>query len=65
MAFTQAQLLALEEAIACGTLKVRYADGKEVTYRSLQEMMTLRATMREDVGNASGIRQTLAEFSDE
>lgn len=41
MAFTQDQLTALDEAIALGSLTVKYAD-KEVTYRSLNEMLTIR-----------------------
>jgi hypothetical protein len=49
MAFTQAQLDALDEAIASGTLRVKYAD-KEVTYRSLAEMMQLRDFMARKLG---------------
>lgn len=42
MAFTQDQLDAIEAAIAEGTLTVKYAD-KEVTYRSLDELLRIRA----------------------
>ncbi len=35
MAMTQADLSSIEEAIATGALKVRFADNREVTYRSL------------------------------
>ncbi len=49
MAWTQDQLDKLEEAIAQGTLRVKYAD-KEVTYRSLAEMMQIREVMRAALG---------------
>jgi len=44
MAYTQAQLDALDAAIASGALSVRYAD-QQVTYRSLQEMQAIRDKM--------------------
>lgn len=44
MAFTQAQLDALNEAIAQGVLEVEYAD-KKVRYRSLEEMRSIRDEM--------------------
>lgn len=47
--FTEAGLSALEKAIAEGVLKVKYQD-KEVTYRSLDEMLTLRGVMRAELG---------------
>jgi len=49
MAFTQTQLDALEEAIAGGTTRVKYAD-KEVEYRSLSEMLKLRDIIRRALG---------------
>ena len=47
--FTQEQLTALNQAIAAGTLKVKYTD-KEVTYRSLDEMIKLRNLIKADLG---------------
>lgn len=47
--FTQTGLESLEKAIAEGVLKVKYQD-KEVTYRSLEEMLTLRGVMRAELG---------------
>jgi hypothetical protein len=38
MAFTQTDVDALKAALATGALKVRYADGREVTYRSLSDL---------------------------
>lgn len=52
MAFTQAQLDALDAALAQGSLRVRM-DGKEVEYRSLDEMLRLRGLMATDVAGAT------------
>jgi hypothetical protein len=49
MAFTQPQLDALEGAIATGSLSCEF-DGKRVTYRSLDEMMRIRETIRGALG---------------
>lgn len=47
--FTQEQYDKLNEAIAQGALKVKYAD-KEVEYRSLDEMIRIRDLMAKDLG---------------
>jgi hypothetical protein len=39
MAYTQTDLEAIRTAIASGVLKVRYADGSEVTYQSLADLL--------------------------
>lgn len=49
MSFTQEQLDALEAAIAEGTLTVKYAD-KEVTYRSLDELLRIRNLISRSLG---------------
>lgn len=49
MSYTVAQLQALEAAIAQGVTKVRYVD-KEVTYRSLDEMLRIRDDMKAQLG---------------
>lgn len=51
MAWTQTQLDALDEAIASGTREVWYGQ-KKVEYRSLDEMMTLRRTMADEIARA-------------
>ena len=58
MAFTQTQLDALEGAIATGSLSCEF-DGKRVQYRSLDEMMRIRATIR----TALGLTGTSSRFS--
>lgn len=64
MAFEQADIDALDDAIKGGELKVKYGD-KEVTYRSLSEMREIRAMMQQEVGGASAPTTSLASFSRE
>lgn len=47
--FTQEQFDALNAAIAEGALTVKYSD-KEVTYRSLNDMLRTRALIAKDLG---------------
>lgn len=47
--FTQDQLDKLEEAIAMGAKRVKYAD-KEVEYQSMREMLQARDIMRRSLG---------------
>lgn len=49
MAFTTADAVDLREAIATGALKVRFADGREVTYRSLAEMREILGMIERSV----------------
>lgn len=53
MAFTQNDVDALDAAIKAGVRKVKY-DNEEVEYHSLDEMLRLRATMRNEVAVAGG-----------
>lgn len=53
MAFTQTDIDTLKAAIASGALSVRYADGREVTYRSLKEMRETLNMMSAEVGGSS------------
>lgn len=48
MAYSQADIDALKASIATGAFKVRYADGREVTYRSLTDMQRTLAVMQTD-----------------
>lgn len=54
--YTQAQLDALEEAIAAGVLTVKHGD-KIVTYRSLAEMLRLADLIRQALASTSSRRQ--------
>ena len=40
--WTEADLAALNDAIATGALKVRDADGRETTFRSLADLRSIR-----------------------
>lgn len=61
--FTQTQLDNLESAIATGSLSCEF-DGKRVQYRSLDEMMRIRETMRGALGlSGSKARFSLAGFT--
>ena len=63
MAFTIEQYNTLTEAIASGSLSVKYAD-KEVTYRSLKEMKEILGMMRTDVfPSSTQSRRKYAEHS--
>lgn len=63
MAFTIDQYNTLIAAIAEGVTTVKYAD-KEITYRSLADMLLLKATMAKDLGlTSAGIKTTYARFS--
>jgi hypothetical protein len=57
--FTEASLLAVEEAIAGGYLKVRY-DDKEVTYRSIDELLKVRDLIRSKLGQGTQSRRYFA-----
>lgn len=56
MAYSAAQVAALEKAIATGTLQVRYAD-RSVTYRSLDEMQRTLSIMKDAVEGRTRTRQ--------
>lgn len=54
MAYSQTDLDRLDAAIASGTLKVRFSDGSEVTYRSMAELMAARNHVAAQLALASG-----------
>lgn len=67
MAFTQKDLDAVEAAIASGELSVK-SDGREVTYRSMADLMTARDTIRRGLRDAgagaswAGLGYSVARF---
>jgi hypothetical protein len=70
MAFTTTDLAAIDAAIASGELTVRTADGKQVTLRSMGELLQARAVIAEGVAAAAQStprlypRHQLADFAD-
>ena len=49
MAFSQADLDAIEKAIASGELSVRLPSGTSVTYRDMDDLMKARDRMRSEL----------------
>ncbi len=49
MSYTAEQLAELRSAIAEGVFKVRFSDGRELTYRSLVEMLETERKMAAEV----------------
>ena len=63
MAYTQEQYSDLVAAIAEGVLSVRFSDGRQISYRSLSEMMNLKSVMEEELGvSGAGRRRHYASF---
>lgn len=61
--FTTDDVAALKRAIATGVLKVRYADGREVTYRSQDELERALQLVEREVKPATDVsRSFVAEF---
>jgi len=61
MAFTSAQLAALEAAIATGALSVGHGD-KKVTHHSLAEMLALRDRMIRELSLSTRPRRTYGSY---
>lgn len=61
MAFTQSQLDAIDSAIASGELKVAF-DGREVVYRSMDDLMKARLTIKSSL-EAAGITTAVKRTS--
>jgi hypothetical protein len=64
LAQLQANLDAINTAIGDPTLRVRFPDGREVTYRTVDELRKAKAEIEEDIremSGASGSRVRLAQ----
>lgn len=63
MAYTLQQLADLRAAIAEGVTKVRFSDGRELTYRSLDEMRRIERVMAAELeAGAGGSRRVYVSF---
>jgi hypothetical protein len=64
MDYTAEQLADLRSAIAEGVLKVRFSDGREMTYRSLAEMLEIERRMAAqlEAGQARPVRRIYQTF---
>lgn len=54
--YTADQLAELKSAYASGVLRVRYADGREVTYNSLPDLAAAIARIEADLSSATAPR---------
>lgn len=53
MAFSSTDLTTIEAAIASGSLRVRFGDGREVHYQTTADMLRARDAINEDILNNS------------
>lgn len=60
---TQADLDALEAALAQGEMRVRFADGREVQYRTVAELRSALAALSPRVSSVPFNRTTLTGFA--
>lgn len=64
MPYTQADLDAVNEVIATGARKVRFADGREHEARSLADLRSIRDEIAADLGRVpEPVRTTFASHS--
>ncbi len=66
MAWTSADLVAIETAIARGVMEVRFADGRTVKYPSIADLLKARSAILADqnAGAAAPVdRSTFAVFT--
>lgn len=61
MAWTSADLTAIESAISKGAMKVKYGD-KELTYRTLDEMLRVRDKIRKDLELTNSTQKIFPKF---
>jgi hypothetical protein len=54
MAFTQSDLVAVDEAIATGVLKIQKSDGSSMEYRSIRELKAARLMIEQALALADG-----------
>ena len=59
----QANLDAVNQALGNPTLRVRFPDGREVTYRSVDELRKAKAEIEEDIREASGQTGSRVRFA--
>lgn len=63
MAWTQADLDALQAAYASGTLQVRFSDGRMVTYPSGEDLLARIREVRAQLATASGVRSPMTRLT--
>jgi len=58
MAFTSADLVNIRQCIASGVLRTKFADGSEVMYQSIADMLTAEQRIADAVASGSGRRRS-------
>lgn len=61
MAFTSTDLDSIKTAIASGELSVRFADGREVTYRSMADLRSAKAMIEAELGVDGGATKRIRQ----
>lgn len=54
MAFQESDLVKLDKAITSGNRRIKYADGTEVEYQSIKDMIAARALIKSEIAGAAG-----------
>jgi hypothetical protein len=60
---TQADIDAIDRAIATGERKVRFADGREVEYRAISDLIAARGLLSVNISSVPMMRTTLTTFA--
>lgn len=60
---TQGDIDAIDRAIATGERKVRFADGREVEYRAISDLIAARGMLSVNISSAPMMRTTLTAFA--
>lgn len=55
--YTEQDLTTIRGHIASGVMKVRFADGREVTYQSTEALMAAERVIAAQVNTATGVRR--------
>ena len=61
MAWTSTDLEAIETAIASGTSRVKFSDGREVEYRSVPDLLKARDAIKQAIAATAG--RTMATYA--
>lgn len=56
MAYQQIDLTAIEQAIAGGYTTIRYADGRQISYRSIAELKSIKAIITKSLNQTTASR---------
>jgi hypothetical protein len=62
MAYTSEDLTKVEAAIASGVMRVRYADGKQVDYQSVADLIKARDLIKRTLEAVAGTRPSYRDI---